>query len=66
MALGCARIDLRLDTAKIGSAGHFEVRRARLLQLLGYEKRFHTAWERSGHWSSEAMIALLREVIDFG
>ena len=43
-ARGCARIDSRPDAAKIGSAGHFEVRRARLLQLLGYAKRFHTAW----------------------
>ena len=42
-ARGCTRIDSRPDTAKIGSAGHFEVHRARSLQLLGYEKRFHTA-----------------------
>ena len=34
-ARGCARINSRPDAAKIGSAGHFEVRRARLLQLLG-------------------------------
>jgi hypothetical protein len=47
-ARGCTRIDSRPDTAKIGSAGHFEVHRARSLQLLGYEKRFHTAWVING------------------
>ncbi|KAG0506167.1 MAG: hypothetical protein Udaeo_04560 [Candidatus Udaeobacter sp.] len=46
-ARGCTRIDSRPDTAKIGSAGHFEVHRARSLQLLGYEKRFHTAWTQT-------------------
>jgi len=31
LARGCARIDSRLDTAKIGSAGRVEVHHARLL-----------------------------------
>src|SRR3984893_18421180 len=44
MARGCARIDSRLDTAKIGSDGRVEVHRARLLAVFGDEKRFHTAW----------------------
>jgi len=43
MARGCARIDSRPDTAKIGSGGRVEVHRARLRA----EKRFHTAWTRS-------------------
>jgi hypothetical protein len=51
MARGCARIDSRLDTAKIGSDGRVEVHRARLLAVFGDEKRFHTAWTRSGHAS---------------
>jgi hypothetical protein len=46
---GCARIDSRLDTAKIGSDGRVEAHRARLRAVLGRKKRFHTAWPRSGH-----------------
>ena len=48
MVRGCARIDSRPDTAKIGSDGRVEVHRARFVQLLGDEKRFHTAWVKSG------------------
>ena len=44
MARGCARIDSRLDTAKIGSDGRVDVDYARLRAVLGEEKRFHTAW----------------------
>ena len=40
MARGCARIDSRLDTAKIGSAGRLEVHRARLLAVIGVRKTF--------------------------
>ena len=40
MAQGCARIDSRLDTAKIGSAGRLEVHRARLLAVIGVRKTF--------------------------
>src|ERR1700692_955288 len=48
MARGCARIDSRLDTAKIGSDGRVEVHRARLLAVFGDQKRFHTPWTQSG------------------
>jgi hypothetical protein len=47
-ARGCARIDSRPDTAKIGPAGRVE---PGYLQLLGYEKRFHTAWTQRRHWA---------------
>ena len=55
MARGCARIDAGPDTAKIGSADRVQVHHARLLALLGYEKRFHTAWVRSGSRSSSSV-----------
>jgi hypothetical protein len=44
MVRGCARIDSRPDTAKIGSDGRVDVDYARLRAVLGEEKRFHTAW----------------------
>ena len=40
MARGCARINSKLDTAKIASAGRLEVRRARLLAVIGVPKTF--------------------------
>jgi len=40
MARGCARIDSRLDTAKIGSAGRVEVYRTQLLAVIGVRKTF--------------------------
>src|SRR6267154_4978368 len=40
MARGCALIDSRPDTAKIGSDGRFEVHRARLLAVFGGRKTF--------------------------
>jgi hypothetical protein len=40
MAQGCARIDSRLDTAKVGSAGRLEVHRARFLPVIGVRKTF--------------------------
>ena len=40
MARGCARIDSRPDTAKIGSAGRVEVHHARLLAVIGVRKTF--------------------------
>jgi hypothetical protein len=40
MARGCARIDSRLDTAKIGSDGRVEVHRARLLAVFEGRKTF--------------------------
>ena len=40
MARGCARIDSRLDTAKMGSDGRVEVHHARLLAVIGVRKTF--------------------------
>jgi len=40
MARGCARIDSRPDTAKIGSDGRVEVHRARLRAVFGGRKTF--------------------------
>src|SRR5450759_503506 len=40
MARGCARIDSRPDTAKIGSADRLEVHHARLLAVIGVRKTF--------------------------
>jgi|SRR5450631_2724416 hypothetical protein len=40
MARGCARIDSRLDKAKIGSDGRVEVHRARLLAVFEGRKTF--------------------------
>jgi hypothetical protein len=48
MARGCARIDAGPDTAKIGSADRVQVHHARLIAVIGYEKRIHTAWTRNG------------------
>src|SRR6266478_8626778 len=61
MARGCALIDSRLDTAKIGSDGRVEVHRARLLAVFwgGDEKRFHTAWVKTGKAPCEHMSSAL-------
>jgi len=40
MARGCARIDSRPDTAKIGSSDRVEVHHARLLAVIGVRKTF--------------------------
>ena len=40
MARGCAQIDSRPDTAKIGSADRVEVHHARLLAVIGVRKTF--------------------------
>jgi hypothetical protein len=40
MARGCAWIDSRPDTAKIGSADRVEVHHARLLAVIGVRKTF--------------------------
>ena len=40
MARGCARIDSRPDTAKIGSVDRVEVHHARLLAVIGVRKTF--------------------------
>ena len=50
MARGCARIDAGPDTAKNRlSQSHSRSITPGYLQLLGYEKRFHTACLGSGH-----------------
>ena len=48
MARGCAGLTPELDTAKICSDGRVDVDRARLRAVFGGEKRFHTAWVKSG------------------
>jgi hypothetical protein len=40
IARGCARIDSRPDTAKIGPADRVEVHHARLLAVIGVRKTF--------------------------
>ena len=40
MARGCARIDSRPDTAKMGSANRVEVHHARLSAVIGVRKTF--------------------------
>jgi hypothetical protein len=40
MARCCARIDSRLDTAKMGSDGRVEVHHTRLLAVIGVRKTF--------------------------
>ena len=40
VARGCARIDSRPDTAKIGSANRVDVHHARLLAVVGVRKTF--------------------------
>ena len=50
MARGCARIDSRLDTAKIGSAGRLEGHRARLLAVIGVQKTFSHRLGRVEMW----------------
>jgi hypothetical protein len=46
---GCARIDSRLDTAKIGSDGRVEAHRARLRAVLGRKKTFPHGLGQSLH-----------------
>ena len=54
MARGCARIDAGPDTSKIGSADPSRSITPGYLQLLGYEKRIHTAWVTSGPRCAQA------------
>src|SRR6266404_5073751 len=53
MARGCALIDSRLDTAKIGSDGRVEVHRARLLAVFGGTKNVST---RPGSIATETIF----------
>jgi hypothetical protein len=52
MARGCARIDSRPDTAKIGSSDRVEVHHARLLAVIGVRKTFpHGLDPKPTYWS---------------
>ena len=59
MARGCARIDAGPDTTKIGSADPSRSITPGYLQLLGYEKRIHTAWTQKRHSSSWRYLQIL-------
>jgi hypothetical protein len=50
MARGCARIDSRPDTAKIGSADRVEVHHARLLAVIGVRKTFPHGLGQKRKW----------------
>jgi hypothetical protein len=50
MARGCARIDSRLDTAKMGSDGRVEVHHTRLLAVIGVRKTFPHGLGRVEMW----------------
>ena len=53
-----------LDTPKICSDGRVDVDRAGYLQLLGYEKRFHTAWVQTGKARCEHMSSAVHPISD--
>src|SRR5450755_4134800 len=50
MARGCARIDSKPDTAKIGSADRVEVHHARLLAVIGVRKTFPHGLGQNRKW----------------
>src|SRR5258706_8372103 len=56
MARGCARIDSRPDTAKIGSADRVEVHHARLLAVIGVRKTFPHGLGQNRKSSSRAYV----------
>jgi hypothetical protein len=64
MARGCAQIDSRPDTAKIAQPTASRSITPGYLQLLGYEKRFHTAWVKTGKAHSEHMFSALPSKAD--
>src|SRR6266446_2176481 len=59
MARGCALIDSRLDTAKIGSDGRVEVHRARLLAVFGETKNVSTRPGPDSDIGSGAQIGIV-------
>jgi hypothetical protein len=72
MARGCARIDSRPDTAKIGSADRVEVHHARLLAVIGVRKTFPRSldpYRKSGLHNATAAshqgLAFKRQVSSF-
>ena len=56
MARGCARIDSGPDTAKQAQPIASRSITPGYLQLLGFEKRFHTAWTLLGHRSASGFL----------
>jgi hypothetical protein len=56
MARGCARIDSRPDTAKIGSADRVEVHHARLLAVIGVRKTFPHGLGQNRKSSTQANV----------
>jgi hypothetical protein len=62
MARGCAQIDSRFDTVKIGSAGRVEVHRARLLAITGVRKTFpHGLDPMRTLYASEGIVSKRRD-----
>jgi hypothetical protein len=55
MARGCARIDSRPDTAKIGSSDRVEVHHARLLAVIGVRKTFPHGLDPLQTWTPRAV-----------
>jgi hypothetical protein len=60
MARGCAPIDSRLDTVRIGSADRVEVHRARLLAIIGVRKTFPHGLGQTRTSPSRHSITMLR------
>jgi len=59
MARGCARIDSRPDTAKMGSANRVEVHHARLSAVIGVRKTFpHGLGQKRKWWYPQVRSAL--------
>src|ERR1700688_607280 len=56
MARGCARIDSRPDTAKIGSVDRVEVHHARLLAVIGVRKTFPHGLGQKAKYSPRAHV----------
>jgi hypothetical protein len=52
MARGCALIDSRLDTAKIGSDGRADVDYARLRAVFGGGKTFSHGLDPNRNWAA--------------
>jgi hypothetical protein len=59
MARGCARIDSRPDTAKIGSADRVEVQHARLLAVIGVRKTFPHGLGQKRKWPRKNGMSVL-------
>src|SRR6266404_6809495 len=64
MVRGCALIDSRLDTAKIGSDGRVEVHRARLRAVFGGRKTFPHGLDPTRTWPGN--FAVTHKTLPFG